>query len=110
MTSIVSSVFVLWLTATFGFADTVSCTIQGYVSVTPDARFIFTRADSCSGIRHEIEDNALHLWSPHKWATIILPSNNDRARLWYRWGATTAKVEAAEQPVAWGNLPMGGGA
>ncbi len=43
-----------------GFADTVPCMIQGYVDVTPGTHFVFTRADSCSGVRHQTEDNALN--------------------------------------------------
>lgn len=97
------------LAASPGFADTVSCTIQGYVDVMPDAQFAFTRVDSCPGVRYQIEDNALYLWSPHKWATIVLPSNSDHARLWYQWGTTTARVGAAERLVAWGRLLKGAG-
>jgi hypothetical protein len=108
MFSFASSAFVIWLAAASGFADHVSCVVQGYVDAGPDRTFAFTRVDSCPGVRHRIEDNALYLWSPHQWAVIVLPLRGEHVRLTYRWGSPSAHLEASEQPVAWGRVSNGG--
>jgi len=107
MDMLAASTLALWLTATLGFSDSVSCAIQGYVDANPGGAPVFTRVDSCLGISERIEDNALVLWSPHRWAVVALPARGTHIRLEYQWGSPSAYLDEQALPVAWGRLALG---
>lgn len=107
MIVLAASTLALWLTASLGFSDSISCEVQGYVNADPGQVPIFTRVDTCLSINQRIEDNALVLWSPHRWAVIALPANGTQVRLVYHWGSPTAYVDQEPLPVTWGLLLRG---
>ena len=102
-----ASTLALWFAATLGFSDSVSCDVEGYVDAEPGNAPVFTRVDSCQGISQRLEESNLLLWSPHRWAVIVLPPNGAHVRLTYDWGSPTAQLDQDTLPVMWGPLAQG---
>ncbi len=98
-----------WLAAmvlSAGFADQVSCPVQGHVSRPQDGdEASFARADHCAGVKADTDLNAVVMVSPTVVATVVVPPHTYARRFLYRWGANHADVGAERLPVAWSRLP-----
>jgi hypothetical protein len=90
-----------------GFTDVVSCYVLGYVYATPGDALDFRRADTCTGVRHELLDEKLVLYSPTHWVEVDLPTAGGYHKFWYRWGTETAYVGAQSIAVTWGRTIKG---
>lgn len=79
----------------------------GYVYAIPSEETTFTRADTCEGVRHDIEQNMLILHSPSHWVAVPLPTAGGTMKFWYRWGSDKAHIGPDEYPVSWGRIAKG---
>lgn len=90
------------------FHDTVSCSVQGHVYKMHEADPIeFKRSDSCAGIRYELAQDEMVLYSPYIWVRIVVPAEYGHRRMLYRWGAKVAHIGPDTVPIYWGWVEKG---
>ena len=84
-----------------GFADHVSCVVQGHVQrLAFEDDVSFERVDLCPGVRAQGDLNAVVIYGPGAVATVVVPPDAHSRRFQYRWGAPHAYVGDQRLPVA----------
>lgn len=100
------SLIALLLISTFHDVDT--CTIQGYVLRMAEVDVLeFNRADVCPSVRTQVDQNALMLFSPNVWVSVVIPPEHGHRRFMYRWGSNLAHLGPDTIPVQWGYVEKG---
>lgn len=90
------------------FTDRAHCTIQGYVSRFNEVDNVtFDRADSCVEVRAKADGNAITMYSPAIWVTVIIPPEHGHRRFMYRWGSEFAHIGPDTVPIAAGYVEQG---
>ena len=100
-------VWLLSLILVSGFTDVSSCYVQGYVYASAQEPPSFQRVDACAGVRGDVQEGTLMLYSPQYWVYVPLPTSGGMQKFWYRWGAPAAHIESQDVPVLFGRITHG---